>query len=168
MKAPTLPLDRAARAIVDGIVQAERLYHRLVLVAGSAGAGKSDALTAVSAHTAVPVVNVGLELSRRMLEFAAHERARQVRPLLEQLVAVAEGRDIVLLDHIELLFDADLHQDPLRLLQGLSRDRTVVAAWTGALDNGTLRYAVPGHPEHGRYPAADVLVVPVGTYDEMP
>ena len=37
----------------------------------------------------------------------------------------------MLLDHLEILFDPALEQDPLRLLQGVSRDRTVVAAWPG-------------------------------------
>ena len=35
-----------------------------------------------------------------------------------------------------LLFDARLKQDPLRCLQGLSRNRTVVAAWTGTCARG--------------------------------
>ena len=163
-----LPLDQTVNAVVAGIRQAAQLYHRLLLVVGPIGATKSAVLTAVSQHTAAPLVNVGFELSRRMLEFAARERALQVRPLLDELVEAAGGGDIVLLDHIELLFDADLQQEPLRLLQGLSRNRTVVAAWTGTLDGGTLRYAVPGHPEHRRYAAADLLTVPVGTDDEEP
>ena len=147
--------DQIANAIVASIRQAAQLHYRLVLVAGPVGAGKSDALATVSTHTAAPLVNVGLELSQRMLEFTARQRPLRVRSLLEQLVEAAGG-DIVLLDNIELLFDAGLQQDPLRLLQGLSRNKTVVAAWTGTLDNGTLRYAVPGHPEHWRYPATVV------------
>ena len=162
---PALPLDQTTEAIVAGIRQAAQLYNRLVQV--PLGTCNTNALAAVSEHTGAPVVHVGLELSQRMLEFTARQRPLQVRPLLEQLVEAADG-DIVLLDNIQLLFDASLQQDPLRLLQGLSRNKTVVAAWTGTLVGGTLRYAVPGHPEHRRYPAADLLVVPVGTNDEKP
>ena len=160
--------DQTENAIVAGIRQAAQLYNQLLLVVAPIGTGKSDALAAVSEHTAAPLVNVGLELSRRMLEFTAHQRPLQVRPLLDQLVEAAGGSDIVLLDRIELLFQPDLQQDPLRLLQGLSRDRTVVAAWTGTLDGGTLHYAVPGHPEHRRYAAEGLLIVPVRTGDEEP
>ena len=46
--------------------------------------------------------------------------------------------------------------------------KTVVAAWTGTLASGTLRYAASGHPEHRRYPATDLLTVPVGTDGEEP
>ncbi|MEN6474686.1 MAG: BREX-3 system P-loop-containing protein BrxF, partial [Syntrophaceae bacterium] len=40
---------------------------------------------------------------------------------------------VVLLDNIEILFDVSLKQDPLRLLQGLSRNTTLVAAWSGEI-----------------------------------
>ena len=59
--------------------------------------------------------------------------------------------DLVVLDNIEILFDAALRQDPLRLLQGVSRNRTIVAAWNGTLENGYLIYAASEHPEHRRY-----------------
>ena len=41
----------------------------------------------------------------------------------------AEKSDVVLLDNIELLFAVEFAQDPLRLLQSLSRNVTIVAAW---------------------------------------
>jgi len=65
---------------------------------------------------------------------------------------------LVLLDNIEILFDVHLKQDPLRLLQGLSRNRTVVAAWNGSIVDGHMTYAVPDHPEYRRYPIRDFLV----------
>ena len=54
-----------------------------------------------------------------------------------------EGSEVVLLDNIELLFATELAQDPLRLLQSLSRNRTIVAAWPGNFDGGALTYAEP-------------------------
>ena len=69
--------------------------------------------------------------------------------LLDEVVGTDEP--LVLLDNIEILFDTALKQDPLRLLQGVSRNRTIVAAWNGTLENGYLIYAAPEHPEHRRY-----------------
>ena len=105
-----------------------------------------------------------------MLEIAADQRPLQVRPLLEQLVDAAAGRggDVVLLDNTEVLFEASLRQDPLRLLQGVARNATVVAAWTGAVKDGALRYAAPGHAEHRHYPAEGLLIVNVETSDAAP
>ncbi|MCH7944758.1 MAG: BREX-3 system P-loop-containing protein BrxF [Armatimonadetes bacterium] len=64
-----------------------------------------------------------------------------------------------LLDNIEILFDVTLEQDPLRLLEGVSRNRTIVAAWNGTLENGYLSYATPDHPEYRRYPRRELVVV---------
>ena len=149
--------DRALEAIGD----ARRRYHRLALVVGPTGAGKTGVLRSVAVRTGAPVVKVGLELSRRLLELGGRQRALGAQRLLEAVVADA-GSDPVLLDNTELLFDPALRQDPLRLLQDLSRRRTVVASWNGTVEDGNLRYAAPGHPEYRRYPAADIPVVNAG------
>lgn len=142
--------DRALEAIGD----ARRRYHRLALVVGPAGTGKTGVVRGLAAHFGAPVVNVGLELSRRLLELGERQRALGAPRLLEKIVADA-GSDPALLDNTELLFDPALRQDPLRLLQGLSRRRMLVASWNGRVEGGDLRYAAPGHPEYRRYPVAD-------------
>ena len=144
--------------VIEKIGEAGILYYRLVLVVGAAGAGKTSALREVAAHLRAPLVNVNLELSRRLLDLIGRQRPLQVRRLLDE-VAAGPGSDVVLLDNLELLFDTTLQQDPLRLLQGLSRRRTVAAAWSGFVEGGHLHYAAPGHPEHRRYPLDGVLAV---------
>ena len=164
-----LPANQATDAVAAQIRQAASLYHRLVLVVGPAGAGKARALESVRERTGAALANVGLELSRRMLDLTVRQRSLQLRSLLDELVKTAgAASDVVLLDNTELLFDANLQQDPLPLLQSLSRHKTIVAAWTGALEDGKLRYAVPGHPEHRQYPARDLLAVPLQGNDEAP
>ena len=70
-----------------------------------------------------------------------------------------EASDVILLDNIELLFAENFAQDPLRLLQSLSRNRTIVAAWPGAFDGTSLTYAEPGHPEARRYSMPQAVIV---------
>ena len=147
-----------AEAVIERLEHAEHLYHRLVLVAGAEGSGKTAALRELAERSGAPLINVGIALSRRLLDLAEGQRRIRVAPLLERIVSETTG-NIVLLDNIELLFDVALHQDPLRLLRGLSRSRTVVAAWNGSMEDGYLQYAVPGHPEHRRYPADGMFVV---------
>ena len=152
-------LSEKVLARVDG---AKALYHRLILVAAPSGSGKTEALREVAESTGARLVNLNLELSRRMLDLTERERALRLPDLLDEVV----GRDdpLVLLDNIEILFDVSFEQDPLRLLQGVSRNRTIVAAWNGTLANGYLTYAAPEHPEHRRYSRDDrgdlVLVGP--------
>ena len=143
--------------IRDHVGHAEGLYHRLVLVVGPPRAGKTKALQAVADSTGAPLVNVNLELSRRMLDLTDRQRPLKVQALLDAVLAEAAS-DLVLLDNTEMLFDVSLKQDPLRLLQGLSRRRTIAAAWSGSLQDNHILYAVPGHPEHRRHPIDGTLV----------
>lgn len=143
--------------VLAQIGKAEELYHRLILIAAPSGSGKTAALQDVAARTGAQLLNLNLELSRRMLDLTERQRALQLPRVLEEVV----GRDdpLVLLDNIEILFDVTLKQDPLRLLQGVSRNRTVVAAWNGTLEGEYLTYATPEHPEYRRYPRRELVVV---------
>ena len=144
--------------VIKSIEQAAELYHRLVMVVAPAGVGKTAALRDVHARTDAPLINVNLDLSRRMLDLTERQRALQLPRLLSEIVGEA-ATDVVLLDNIEALFDVSLKQDPLRLLQGLSRNKTVVVAWSGSIDGEHIIYATPDHPEYKRYPLRDFLVV---------
>lgn len=140
------------------------LYNRLVLLVGRSESGKTATLRALAEAEHVPVLNVGVELSRRLLDLTERQRILQLPRMLEEAAGGLPAH-LTLLDNTELLFDPVLRQDPLRLLQGLSRGRTIVATWLGDFDGGFLTYAVPEHPEFRRYPSADLLVVRVGRDD---
>jgi hypothetical protein len=128
------------------------------MLVAPAGSGKTSALQNVHERMAAPLVNVNLELSRRMLDLTERQRALQLPRILAEIVGESVA-DVVLLDNVELLFNVSLKQDPLRLLQGLSRNKTVVAAWSGIIDREHMVYATPDHPEYKRYPLRDFLVV---------
>ena len=148
------PLAEQIRRKVE---QAAELYHRLVLVVAPAGSGKTTALQDMRNRTGAPLVNVNLELSRPMLELTEHQRVLQLPRLLQEIISNS-GDETILLDNIEVIFDINLQQDPLRLLQGLSRNKTVVAAWNGTIVDDHLTYAAPEHPEYRRYPMRDFLI----------
>ncbi len=147
-----------ADKVLQRIDQAAELYHRLIMVVAPAGAGKTAALQDVHERTGAPLINVNLELSRRMLELTERQRALQLPRLLSDIVNASET-EVILFDNTELLFDVSLKQDPLRLLQGLSRNKTVVAAWSGSIDSEHMIYAKPDHAEYRRYPLRDLLLV---------
>ncbi len=135
--------------IMRKVKQLDELYHRLMLVIAPSGAGKTTALQDVRDRTGAPLINVNLELSRMMLDLTQRQRALQLPRLLREIVD-KDADKMTLLDNTELLFDVGLKQDPLRLLQGLSRNKTVVASWNGAIIDGLLTYAEPAHPEFRR------------------
>jgi len=133
------------------------LYHRLLLVVAPSGSGKTRSLLEVAERTNVPLVNLNLEVSKRLLDLTARQRALQLPHVLNEVVGVEPS--LVLLDNLEILFDVSFQQDPLRLLQGLSRNRSVVASWNGTVDSGYLLYATPEHPEYRRYSARELVFV---------
>lgn len=120
------------------------------------GSGKTRLLRQLSEELRFPLVNVNRELSRRLLDLTERQRTLRLPRLLHEIVDEAHA-DVMLLDNLEVLFDVALKQDPLRLLQGLSRGRTLVASWNGAHDGRYMTYATPEHPEYRRYPVQGFL-----------
>ena len=149
----------------QAIQQAASQYFRLVILAGTPGSGKTAALQSVAQRAGCELVNVNLELSKRMLELTRTQRSRQVERLFKEIVSGQPG-DVVILDNLEILFAADLEVEPLRLLQVSSRNRTVVASWNGSYFDGTLTYAEPGHPEFIQLKQTEAIVLPVQTTED--
>jgi hypothetical protein len=136
---------------------AEGLYHRLVLLVGGTGSGKTGVLRDLAAEFGTSLLNVNLALSSELLELTTKQRVLKVQGLLDKIADNAQAP--VILDNLEILFDKDLKQDPLRLLQGISRNRAVVASWNGTMTSGRLLYAEAGHPEYRSYDSVDALIV---------
>lgn len=143
-------IDIFLKKTLDLLPQAKDLYYRLILLVGPAKSGKTRLLMVLSEKISSPVINLNLELSERLLKIAEPQRVLYLPNLLEEICAQVQG-DTVLLDNTELLFEPVLKHDPLRLLQGLSRKRTVVASWNGNIQGQYLFYAHPEHPSFRRY-----------------
>jgi hypothetical protein len=152
--------------IEDVLPRTNDAYYKLILAVGPARLGKTTALSELAARHNWPRLNVNLRLSQKLLDLTHRQRAVRVAGILDDLVREAAS-DVVLLDNIELLFAEDLAQDPLRLLQSLSRNRTIVAAWPGIFDGTSLTYAEPGHPEVRRYSTPQAVIVRTGDVEQV-
>jgi hypothetical protein len=97
-------MTEAAIELEQAIQQAASQYFRLVILAGAPASGKTAALQFVAQKLGCQLVNVNLDLSKRMLELTRTQRSRQVERLLKEVIAAAPG-DVVLLDKLEILFD---------------------------------------------------------------
>lgn len=151
--------------IEDMLPRTRDAYYKLVLAVGSARTGKTAALIDLATRHSWPRLNVNLRLSQRLLDLTHRQRAARVAGILDDIIR-EEKSEVVLLDNIELLFAVELAQDPLRLLQSLSRNRVVVAAWPGNFDGAFLNYAEPGHPEARRYQTPQAAIVRSGDVDQ--
>jgi len=145
------------KKVTRSLEAAKVLYHRLVLVVGKSGTGKTSVIQNLAKSHDVDPININLYLSKELLELTETQRKLKLAEILAQ--AVNGNGDQIFLDNIEILFDVDLKQDPLRLLQGLSRNSTIVTSWNGTFEKGKLTYAEPGHREYRSYDLTDTLVV---------
>ncbi|MFI3136231.1 MAG: BREX-3 system P-loop-containing protein BrxF [Methylococcaceae bacterium] len=136
---------------------AEGLYYRLVLLVGETGSGKTGILRDIADYLGTGVININLALSSELLELTAKQRALRLPGILDHVID--KTKPTVVLDNIEILFDKHLKQDPLRLLQGISRNCSVLASWNGTTAGDKLIYAETGHPEYRSYDLADTLIV---------
>jgi len=153
--------------IQRAVEQANGRFHRLVLVVGPTGSGKTGLLRSFAAQAGRDCHNVNLEISQRMLELTKLRRPRQADRIFRDWISTTGNAPLVL-DNLEVLFDSGLKLDPLRLLQASSRNHTLVASWNGRIHHDVLVYAEPDHPEYRWYRSIDALIVNVGheTYNE--
>ena len=133
------------------------LHSKLILLVGGPHTGKTALLAAFAECMDAKTLNVGSELGRRLAAIPQKQRHLQASTILRELADEHAKGDLLLLDNIELLFDATLRLNPLDVLKRYAHSRRVVAVWPGKLRDGRLAYAEMGHSEHRDY-AMDGLV----------
>lgn len=146
--------ERIRKSIED----ARHLYQKLILLVGKSGSGKTGILKKISNEFAVPIINVNLEISSRLMDVPVEKRASILSRMFSSLLNET-GSDLVLLDNMEILFDKSLQQNPLSLLQNNAKNRVVIAAWSGTVENQRLTYARPEHHEFKAYPLEDAGII---------
>lgn len=133
-------------------------YYQLILLVMDPAAPTSVNYQQLAEQIHKPSFNINLELSQKMLLLTTRQRALQTAGLLREIIT-AVPHDTVLLTHMNILFDPILRQDPLRLLQNLSRHKIIIAIWEGQIQGQYLTYATPDHPEYRRYPTKELIII---------
>jgi len=157
--------ESVRQEIKEAVLHAPAMYSRLILLVGPSGSGKTHALNEISAEYGKKIINVNLEMSKALLELPKQRRVSHVHHVFQDIINNFTGSEdqqtaIVLLDNLEILFDKDLKQDPLILLQGVSRNTTIIASWNGSWSQKRLTFAISGHPEYRFYEKIDAQIIP--------
>ena len=129
------------------IAKASNQYYRLLIIVGPPGSGKSRLLRQLDN---VSYIHLSLELAKQLIIFPKEDRALHINDVLSEIISTNE-QQVIVLDNIELLFLPELRLNPLRALEHLSRNKTLVVAWTGSYNDRRLAWAEPGHPEYRVY-----------------
>lgn len=123
-------------------------YYKLIIIAGGTHNERTSYLKSLSSNE--QHINLNLYMSTKLLDVPVKKRSLMALDILNQLLVDFE-KDILYIDHIELLFLPELKLDPLKALQNLSRNKTLVISWPGEYKENALIYAEPWHPEYRAY-----------------
>ena len=138
------------------ISKADSSYYKLIVVVGKSGSGKTTLLRRISEEFQLPLINLGLELSRRLLSLTIKQRKLMAAEIIEDILE-EQGDLRLAIDNTEVIFNPDLKLNPLGLLKNISRNRMLVWTWNGEMDGNHLIYSHLGHPEHHRIPSNEFI-----------
>ncbi|MCX7113569.1 MAG: BREX-3 system P-loop-containing protein BrxF [Proteobacteria bacterium] len=133
------------------------LHSRLILIIGPPKSGKTLLLRVYGESKGIAPFNLGAALGRRLIGLSHRQRQFQAAEVLHELIAQHTPGDLLLIDNIELLFDASLKLNPLDLLKRHAHIKKVISIWPGDLRDGRLVYAELNHPEYRDYAAEGVV-----------
>ncbi len=147
-------------ALDEGIRHAASGRHRLLLVIGEAGSGKSAFLQSIAAARAMQFLSLGEPLGIRLLETSPRTRPLVIEDTVRQLI---DGtRAGVCMDGTDILFNPALRCDPLRLACSISQNTFVAYSLTGRVEGKRF---VRGYPDHPEFYSEELPSVPIITLD---
>lgn len=128
--------------------------HRLIIITNPKPPAEE-----LAQNPGVIPLNLNLRLSEKLLNIPQSKRSRAISAAVEGIVSEYPNEQVLLLNHFELLFLPELQQDPIRLFEYLSRERTIVLLWPGDYSGGLLSYAQPWHSEYHEFRGVDAKII---------
>jgi len=140
------------------ISKAELSYYKLIIIVGKSGSGKTSLLRRISEELHFPLINLGLELSRRLLSLTNKQRKLMAAGIIEEILD-EQNVPILVIDNTEVIFDPNLKLNPSGLLKNISRNRLLIWSWNGEQDGDQLIYSYAGHPEYNWIPSNEFITI---------
>lgn len=128
--------------------------HRFIIVTSHKDVSEEQAKT-----VGAVLLNLNLKLSEKLIDIPQSKRSRAISSVINEVIEAYPKDKVLLINHFELLFLPELEQDPIRLFEDLSRERTLVLLWPGVYEDGVLSYAQPWHSEYREFADVDATMI---------
>jgi hypothetical protein len=126
--------------------------HKLVILLGHFGSGKTKLLKQVAEKFNGVYVNLNFELSEQLLQLPAKAAADgvTVHRLIDEICdQYSPNGEVLLVDNIELLFSPELGKiNPVDTFKRVSRQRPVVIALPAYRQGKLAIYSTPDHQDY--------------------
>ncbi len=103
--------------------------HKLLLVVGGPGSGKSKVIRDYSTETGIPIIN----LDKIFANTPNNQLVQEMKNFLSTY-----HQDVLLLDNKRVIYAKDSEIDLLSFLKEISEDIVVVSTWNGKIEDGQL------------------------------
>ncbi|MBO8173527.1 MAG: BREX-3 system P-loop-containing protein BrxF [Bacillaceae bacterium] len=149
--------EEMKQSVQFALEQLEGRRHRLLLLVSEDQRKLYQVLNDVASKHQIPILNMNLSLSEELINVPVDRRPRKVGEIVEKILR-HQKKDLVIISHIELLFDHSLHLNPIKLFEELSKTKTLIVGWNGKYENNVLSYADPGHSDYRSYYDCDAII----------
>ena len=126
--------------------------HKLVILLGKFGAGKTGIIKDVAAEIDGKYVNMNLELTERLLTLPRrkYDDGVTAHRLIDELCdELSPDGEPLLIDNVEILFSPELGKlNPIDTFKRMSRQRPVVVALPARRVGNHAEYATIGQADH--------------------
>lgn len=152
-----------AERLVDAVTTVSGDRHKLVILLGDFGSGKTALLRAIASQLDGVYVSLNLSLTERLLSrpHSAYADGVTVPRLVDELCdkLSPDGRPL-LVDNVELLFSPELGRiNPVDTFKRVARQRPVVLALPARRQGMDAEYSALGRADHMLMPLEDLTVL---------
>jgi hypothetical protein len=148
---------------LDAINKVSADRHKLIIILGMFGAGKTQLLKQVADLVQGRYININLELSERLLQLPARDASDgvTVHRLIDDICdSQSPNGEPLLVDNIEILFSPELGKvNPVDTFKRVSRQRPIVLAMPALRQGNMAVYSTPDHPDYFPISLEDYIVI---------
>ncbi len=149
--------------VIEAIRTVAADRHKLVILLGNFGVGKTSLLKDIEDEIGGKYVNLNLQLTERLLALprSQYNDGVTVNRLIDELCdeLSPDGRPL-LVDNIEILFSPDLGKiNPIDTFKRIARQRPVVLAMPARRQGAYTEYSALGREDHMRIPIEDYVTL---------